>query len=432
MGLYDNINVMENNGIKQVYASVFIEESGIQVVCSEYFNTRFNVIFQDKFPIEGLFDYKVLDFNKFSLSIKLALDKASTKIGATINKVILILPPFQFKAFEINVNVVPENGIIEKGDIAKALSDSLKSTVSNDLIIANAYIKKYTINGIESRKNPIGERCNDFFCSIDLLCCDKELAYNYIKAINVSGYDVLDITLNNYSIAKETLLLEKSVKENIILIDIGYTHTYLTHLINGTIHSSEIIHSGIYTFVADAVNSFKFKQDNIVDLIKYNDFDYQNPNDVVYAWTNEDGVNCTITFEQLFNSFKNNLDLFVNNIYSMCKPIFENSKTSFYITGEGADMVALVKSLKDVLPYEIKTYVPDEIGVRDPSLSAIFGSFNIYKEKADLNNINVSCIDLYEYNNCVDIDSKRNVNDGVSITASIKKMFKNYLSKEDK
>ena len=43
----------------------------------------------------------------------------------------------------------------------------------------------------------------------------------------------------------------------------------------------------------------------------------------------------------------------------------------FNITGEGADMIALVKSLKDVLPYEIKSYVPDEIGVRDPSLSAI-------------------------------------------------------------
>lgn len=421
---------MENSAIKQVYASIFIEESGVQIVCSEYFNTRFNVIFQDKFPVEGLFDYQVLDFAKFSLSIKGALDKTSAKIGATVNKVILILPPLQFKTFEINVNVVPGNGVIDKGDIAKALSDSLKSNVSSDLIIANAYIKKYTINGLESRKNPIGEKCHDFFCTIDLLCCDKELAYNYIKAINVSGYDVLDITLNNYSIAKETLLLEKSIKENIILIDIGYTHTYLTHIVNGSIHSSEIIHSGIYTFVADACNSFKFKQENIIDLIKYNDFNTQTPDDVVYAWTNEDNVNCTITFEQLYNSFKNNLDLFVNNIYSMCKPIFESGKTSFCITGEGADMFSLVASLKDVLPYEIKTYCPDEIGVRDPSLSAIFGSFNIYKEKADLNNINVSCIDLYEYNNCVDIESKRNVNDGTSITSSIKKMFKTYLSKE--
>ena len=90
--------------------------------------------------------------------------------------------------------------------------------------------------------------------NIDLLCCDKDIVYNYIKAINVAGYDVLDITVNNYSIAKESLLMDKSLKENVILLDIGRTHTYLTLLKNASVQTCEIIHSGINNFIQDSIN----------------------------------------------------------------------------------------------------------------------------------------------------------------------------------
>ena len=414
--------------MKQVYSSIFIEDSGIQVLCAEYYNTRFNIIFQDKFPCEGLIDYKVLDGNKFTFSIKKALDSASQKIGASIKKVILVLPSFNFKKFNINVNVTTFNGTIEMNDIAKALSDSLRSNVSNDLVITNAYVKKYTINGIITRKNPIGEKCDDFYMNIDLLCCDKDLAYNYIKAINVAGYDVLDIALNNYSIAKESLLMEKSLKSNVILLDIGRTHTYLTLLKNASVQTSEIIHSGINNFIQDVYNSFKIDTNMTSELIKYNHFNEENDNDVLYAWKDSDSNNNTITSEQLYNTFKLDMQLFVDNLYSMCKPIFENGDTSLVLTGEGAEMYILVETLKNTFKCDFKTYIPDDIGVRDPSFAAIFGSFYIYKEKADLNNLNVSCIDLYEYNNSVDIQTNKN-DLGLTITKKIKNLFKEYLSK---
>ena len=423
---------MMDNNVKQVYSSIFIEESGIQVLCSEYYNTRFNIIYQDKFPCDGLIDYKVLDENKFALSIKTALDAACQKIGASIKKVILVLPPFNFKKFNINANVSTVNGTIEKSDIAKALSDALQSNVSNDLVVTNAYVKKYTINGIATRKNPIGEKCTDFYMNIDLLCIDKTVVYNYIKAINISGYDVLDITINNYSIAKESLLIDKSLNKNIILLDIGRTHTYLTLLKNASIQTCEIIHSGINNFIQDVYNLYKIDPSTLIDLVKYSDFNLENEDDVAYAWdeNNNDGSN-TLTFNQLFLSFKVDLQLFVDNLRSMCKPIFENGDTSVVLTGEGAEMISLVEELKNTMNCDFKIYSPDDIGIRNPSFSAIFGSFYIYKEKADLNNLNVSCIDLYEYNNSVDIQTDKD-DIGLTITTRIKKLFNDYLSKGGK
>ena len=422
---------MENN-VKQVYSSIFIEDSGIQVLCAEYYNTRFNIIFEEKFPCEGLIDYKVLDETKFAAAIKFALDSASKKIGASIKKVILVLPAFNFKKFNINVNVTPVSGVVEKTDIAKALSDSLTSNISSDLIIANASVKKYTVNGLATRKTPIGEKCKDFYMSIDLLCCDKDVVYNYIKGINMSGYDVLDITLNNYAISKDSLLMEKSMKNNVILLDIGRTHTYLTLLKNGTVQSSEIIHSGLNNFIQDVYNVYKFDPVQISDLIKYNEFNEENKEDVVFAWIDENNNNNTVTFEQLSSCFKIDLQTYIEYICSMCKPIFDNGETSLVLTGEGAEMISLVSSLKNSLNCEFKTYIPDEIGVRDPSFSAILGSFYVYKEKADLNNLNVSCIDLYEYNDSVDIDTSSKSNIGLTITTKIKNLFNEYISKGGK
>ena len=422
---------MMDNNVKQVYSSIFIEESGIQVLCAEFYNTRFNIIYQDKFPCDGLIDYKVLDNEKFVISIKKALISSSAKIGASIKKVILVLPPFNFKRFNINANITTSNGVIEKSDIAKALSDSLRSNISQDLVIANAYAKKYTINGITTRKNPVGEKCNEFYMNIDLLCCDRELANNYIKAINLAGFEVIDITLNNYSISKESLLIEKSMKNNVVIIDIGRTHTYLSLLKNGSVQSSEIIHSGINNFIQDVYNVYKIDPHKISDLIKYSEFTEDNKNDVIYAFNGENIEKNTITFDELSIAFRLDLSLFIDNICSMCKPIFDNGDTSVILTGEGAEMITLVSSLESSLKCEFKTYCPDEIGVRDPSFSAVFGSMHIYKEKADLNNLNVSCIDLYEYNNSVDINTTTNNKDGLSITTKIKNLFNEYLSKED-
>ena len=422
---------MMDNNVKQVYSSIFIEESGIQVLCAEFYNTRFNIIYQDKFPCDGLIDYKVLDNEKFVISIKKALISSSAKIGASIKKVILVLPPFNFKRFNINANITTSNCVIEKSDIAKALSDSLRSNISQDLVIANAYAKKYTINGITTRKNPVGEKCNEFYMNIDLLCCDRELANNYIKAINLAGFEVIDITLNNYSISKESLLIEKSMKNNVVIIDIGRTHTYLSLLKNGSVQSSEIIHSGINNFIQDVYNVYKIDPHKISDLIKYSEFTEDNKNDVIYAFNGENIEKNTITFDELSIAFRLDLSLFIDNICSMCKPIFDNGDTSVILTGEGAEMITLVSSLESSLKCEFKTYCPDEIGVRDPSFSAVFGSMHIYKEKADLNNLNVSCIDLYEYNNSVDINTTTNNKDGLSITTKIKNLFNEYLSKED-
>ena len=418
-------------GLKQVYASIFIDENELQIVAGEYFNTRFNIIRVDKVKMEGILNFKINDFDRAKEIVTKAIEHTSSKIGATIKKVILVLPAFNFKRYPLRVSVVPNGGILTRKDVAKALSSSLKAKVDGNSMIVNASIVKYFVNGIATRRLPEKEVCEEVLIDIDLLCADKDMCYDYVRLLASSGLEVLDITLNNYSICKEAVLLEQSLNENIILLDICNEHTFLTLLSKGKLLSTEVIFEGL-SKINDAVyNEYHLPKESISRLVKYNvNFDSIYPDDAVFAWNDEKQINHSITVSELSNCVKEPINNFLGKILTMCKPIIESGKTSFFVVGEGAKMNALVQELRTLSNCPTKSYYPDTIGVRDSSLCASYGSFFVYREKALLNDLNVSCVDIAEYDQTV--DQKKVDVEGESITSKIKKMFEQYRDEEVK
>lgn len=413
--------------LKQVYASLFVDENELQLVVSEYFNTRFNIIRVDKVKMEGIINFKITDFDRVSSIIKDAISYASKKIGATITKVILVIPAFKFKRYPLRVSVVPNGGILTKKDIAKAVTSSLKTKVDGNSIVVNSSIIKYTVNGISSFRLPEKEICDEALVDIDLLCADRDLVVDYVKVVTDAGVEVLDITLNNYAIAKESVLLDESLKQNFILLDIGNSYTFLTLLSKGKLVSTEIIYDGFNNIVNHVHDLLGIPNENASRLVKYNvDFNSNYPNDAVFAW-GDDKDNHSITISELSEACKEPLNKYLTKILEMCEPIIESGLTSFVVVGEGAKMSVLIEELHKLSSCYVKAYYPEAIGVRDSSLCASYGAFYVYREKALLNDLNVSCVDIAEYDSLVDL--KIVDNESESITNRIKKMFEQYRDK---
>ena len=110
------------NTLKQVYASIYIDDNLLEILVGEYYNTRFNIIYTNTSPINGILDFKIADYDLVVKTIKDEVEKASLKIGATIKKVILVVPAFNFKRYPLRVSVVPNGGILTKKDVARALT----------------------------------------------------------------------------------------------------------------------------------------------------------------------------------------------------------------------------------------------------------------------------------------------------------------------
>lgn len=418
------------NSLKQVYCSLYINEGELQVLVGEYFNTRFNITRVEKEKIDGVFNFKITDPDLVCNSIKEVIKKISTNIGATIKKTILVLPALNYKRVPLRVSVVPNGGILTKQDVARALTSALRTEIDDNLIIVNASIVKYIVNGISSRRMPVNEVCEEVILDVDLLCADKEMAIDYIQVVQNAGLELLDITLDTYSICKEAVLLEQSLGENIILLDIGNTHSYLSLISKGKLGSTEILADGLYNVAENLVKNVNGPLDTLLRLVKYNvDFDLDYLDNPVFAWTDNKDQSHSLTVKELNEIIDSSLNNYVDKIISMCKPIIDSGKTIFYLTGEGSKMNQLAKSIKEKSGVEVKQYYPETIGIRDSALCSIYGSFFVYREKALLNNLNVCCVDIAEYDSTV--DQKKIDVEGESITTKIKKMFEQYRDKED-
>ena len=140
------------NGLKQVYATLKFDDNKLQIIVAEYSNTRFNIIATYNNPIEGIVDFKIVDKDLVVDYLKKGIESISKKIGAKLEKVILIVPPVNFKKTYLTVSTVPEDGTLKKSDIARLTTNALQANVDDDLVVVNTLISKYTINGISTRR----------------------------------------------------------------------------------------------------------------------------------------------------------------------------------------------------------------------------------------------------------------------------------------
>lgn len=411
---------------KQVYATLKIDDNRLQIIVAEYFNTRFNIIASYNNPIGGIVNYKIVDKEKVLNELKKGIDTVSKKIGAKLKKVVLVLPPYNFNRIPLKVSVIPSDGVIRNKDIARAITNSLKTNVGDNSIVCNTLISKYTFNGISSRRFVENEKCEEAYLDIDLLCIDKEMAYAFVKIVSEAGLEVLDICLNNYAIAKESISLDNSINKNIILLDIGKGVTYLSLLSKGRLMGSEIIYDGLSKIEDEVYKEYHLPYSSIARLIKYNvNYNSSYPNDAVFAW-NKDNKSYSITAKELSDFVLKPLDEYLDKLVTMCKPIIEKG-ADIWVSGEGSDMEALISKLKEKAGCDVKTYYPDTIGVRNSQLCAVYGALYIYKEKANLNNLSVECVDMIEYENVVN-DIKED-EESETITSKIRNLFEMYKDK---
>lgn len=417
-----------SKSIKQVYVSLELGENDLKILVAEYFNTRFNILKIEKKETKALSDFKIVDRQQLIDDIRELINVCSNKIGAKIERVVLVLPAYNFKRFPLRSKVIPDKGIVTKKDIARAITNSLTATVDSDVMIINAMPIRYIVNEIPSRRMPEKEFCDEMLVDIDLLCADKDMTYEFVSVVEESGVKVLDITLNTFAIGKEASLFEESLKQNVICLDINRNCSYLSLFSKGKLVSTEIVYEGLNSIVEDIKLKYNIPANDIIRLMKY-DVNYSSkyPYDIIYAY-NADVGTISISTKQLNEAVLIPMENLVNKLVTMCVPILEQG-ASLFVTGEGQQMSSLIDKIKELTNCEIKSYYPDTIGVRDPSLTSIYGSLFAYKEKVELNDINVNCIDLLEYDSY--IDSKEIDTEGETITTKIKNLFKQYVDKEE-
>lgn len=413
---------------KQIFASVEVADHEVRLVVGEFFNARFNIIKVERIPCFGITYDQVLDPDEISNALRKASSSAKRTIGAEIKKVILAIPSYKTKKYSLRstVDVSGIDGDITIQDVRNAIKKAESVNISKDYALIQTVCVKYIVNGIATRRIPIGEKCSQLSIDVDLLCADRKLAYDLVGCVENAGLQVLDIFPEVYAVGKEAALFERAVEKQIVVLKIERQSTVLGLFRKGRLTTAGVLPAGLGNLVSDCVDQYGVATADAVELLKYsirfNQKVYtDNP---VHIWS-KDGETKTISEKQFVESIQKNVAQWVKDLIKTCEPILQAGPTTVIITGEGGETEGLSDLLSESLGCSVKCYIPETLGGRNAGLTAPLGLLYAYQDKLPITGYIDDSLDMDAFKKSVsyrekkkEIDSKED-----TLTSKLKGLF---------
>lgn len=413
---------------KQIFASVEVADHEVRLVVGDFFNARFNIIKVERIPCFGITYDQVLDPDEISNALRKAASSAKRTIGAEIKKVILAIPSYKTKKYSLRstVDVSGIDGVITIQDVRNAIKKAESVNISKDYALIQTVCVKYIVNGIATRRIPIGEKCSQLSIDVDLLCADRKLAYDLVGCVENAGLQVLDIFPEVYAVGKEAALFERAVEKQIVVLKIERQSTVLGLFRKGRLTTAGVLPAGLGNLVSDCVDQYGVATADAVELLKYsirfNQKVYtDNP---VHIWS-KDGETKTISEKQFVESIQKNVAQWVKDLIKTCEPILQAGPTTVIITGEGGETEGLSDLLSESLGCSVKCYIPETLGGRNAGLTAPLGLLYAYQDKLPITGYIDDSLDMDAFKKSVsyrekkkEIDSKED-----TLTSKLKGLF---------
>jgi len=369
---------------KQIFASLEISDHEVRMVVGEFFNNHFNVIKVEKVSCFGVSYDAVTDRDEVINAIKTALAGVKKTLGADVKKVILAMPSYRFKRIPVKSTVDVEgiDRVVTIQDVRNAIHKAERSTLDKQYALIQAVCTKYEINGVATKRIPLGEHANKLNVSIDLLCADRKFSFDLVECVEEAGVSVLDIFPDVYADSKEAALFELSKDKQVVLLKVERNETTLCMLKEGRLVSAALFPAGVGEMCSNVVDKYGISSDMAVELFKYStslDMDSATSNPV-HIWANGDKTE-TITEREFVEAVDENVENWVQTIAKTCLPILQAGETTVIITDEGGETIGLSHRLEKVMNVETRSYIPETLGGRNSSLTTCLGLCYAYQDK---------------------------------------------------
>lgn len=395
---------------KQIFAAVEAADHEIRLIVGEFFNTRFNIIKVERVPVNGISYNKVTDPEEVTNAVRTAAADAKKMIGAEVQRVILAIPSYKAKrySFKSTVDVEGIDGVVTIQDVRNAIKKAESMDIGRAYALIQTVCVKYTVNGISTRRIPLGERCSQLTVDIDLLCADRQLSYDLVTCVENAGLSVMDIFLDVYSVGKESALFNQAIDHQVIILKMEREATTLGLLRNGRLTTAALMPVGLGTIASAVTDQYGIRTDMAVELLKYSvrldaSKCSRNP---VHIWA-VDGETRTINEQELVDCVHDGIQVWLNAIAKTCVPILQAGKTAVMITGEGGETQGLDALLQETLGVPVTYYIPETLGGRNAGLTACLGLFYAYQDKLPITGQSDDSLDMDAFIKAVSYRDKK-------------------------
>jgi cell division protein FtsA len=206
-----------------------------------------------------------------------------------------------------------------------------------------------------------------------IITTKKDYFYDYVMAVEKSGVEVLEVTINSFACAKEAFD-EVYLQEGAILIDVGFKNSTISFFEDGYLKYIAQANVGGYDLTRKIASSWKIKLDKAeVYKVKYGTCDVNiGDEDVIHTMKINDQE---VRYTQ--KNLAKELDEGVREIMEVIKTkidvINDGRNYETIIVGGGGELPMIDKVASDVLGCVVRSYRPETIGARDMAFVSCLG-----------------------------------------------------------
>ncbi len=367
---------------KEIYASLEIADHEVRLVIGELFEARLNILRVERVQTSGVTNKEITDEKAVVAAIRKAVANATIALGYRIERVLLAIPSLEMTRCNQKISVSIEDGTrtIRLFHIQSGFNKAISYRAGNQLELVNVGCIKYKVNGITSRKLPLGENCDSFVMDMDLLFAQKQAVYAYARCVEQANLEILDICLDSYAMAQEAAVFEQAIDRYVVLIDLCRDQTCLSLFAHGKEMKCILLKEGYGAWSAELKERYGLS-DGVCYRLLQNIFssDPQKNNDNVVFLDNIDDVPIQLSAQEVYTHCFPHIRDWITEINETCRPITQGGNTRYVISGEGIN-IQVLEQMMDDFSAPAAAYVPQTIGARDGALTTAIGMIYNWKE----------------------------------------------------
>ena len=363
---------MARNGF---FTGLDIGTSSIKVLVAEHVNGEMNVIGVSNAKSAGVKDGIIVDIEAASTAINNAISQAEEKAGISIKLVNVGLPAnlLQIEATQGMIPVTSDSKEITDADVENVVKSALTKSMTPDREVITFIPEEFTVDGFQGIRDPRGMMGIRLEMRGLLYTGPRTILHNLRKTVERAGLQVENIIISPLAMIK-TVLNEGEREFGATVIDMGGGQTTVA-----SVRSQELQFTNIYQeggdYVTKDISKVLKTSQKLAEGLKFNYGEAYVPSvgDEVFHVEVIGEVEPVQVSEKYLAEI---ISARIKHIFDQIKQDLERRHLldlpgGIVIIGGGAILPGIEELAQEVFGVNVKLYVPNQIGIRNPAFAHV-------------------------------------------------------------
>lgn len=363
---------------QNIYISLDIGSSSIKVLIGDVTGGQLHVIGVGNVKSNGVKKGAIVDIDATVQSIRKAVEQAERMTGMEVREVVLGIPANQTALQPVKgvVAVNSENREITDEDLERVIESAQVMSIPPERELVNIIPKQFIVDNLDEIKDPRGMIGIRLEMDATMITTSRTLLHNVLRCVERAGLDIKEIYLQPLA-AGFFALTEDEKNQGTAFIDIGGGSTTIAVFEDGLLTHTGVVPVGGDHITKDLSIILKTPTEQAEKIKReYGHAFYDDASEDEIFEVPVVGTDATEEYSQKFISeiISSRLEeLFELVLDELARLGVRDLPGGVVISGGVASLEGIAQLARQVMQTRVRIYIPDYIGVRDPSYTTAVG-----------------------------------------------------------